>query len=316
MKNTISLVVPVYDTPEKLECFLNYLVNISPDSLYQLIVIDDCSPISLEGVFETFRENSAIFSQIFFRHEVNRGRAAARNTGLNFTTGELVYFVDVDNCPSTDAFVNIIDCFSNKDVACVRGSVRCLEDNVNNSSYVKFFDNRYLGSRYTKIVELQFNYFATDAMCIRKSILDSVGPFDESFVKYGCEDEELGCRIELLGLLFLFCPDSVFIDIDKPSLIRESSRMVEYAEFSIPYLLAKHQNYSKRSLFSSLEYTPTVFSRLRRRLLLVILNVNLARLLGWMLSRWDTKICCVPKHLYYYVIATHYKIGFQNRHKS
>jgi glycosyltransferase involved in cell wall biosynthesis len=56
MNNTISLIVPIYAAPEKLERILKLLLNIERGSLLQLIVIDDHSPICSNSIFEHNRE--------------------------------------------------------------------------------------------------------------------------------------------------------------------------------------------------------------------------------------------------------------------
>ncbi|HCN5429026.1 TPA: glycosyltransferase, partial [Escherichia coli] len=45
----ISIVVPAYCEPSKVKRFMDAILNIDyPDNLIELILIDDCSPVSLE----------------------------------------------------------------------------------------------------------------------------------------------------------------------------------------------------------------------------------------------------------------------------
>lgn len=84
----VEVVVPAYERPDLLDTCLSALRTASPD--LRVIVVDDASTQAAVG--EIARTHGATV----IRHPVNRGPAAARNTGLRQSHSEIVAFVDAD----------------------------------------------------------------------------------------------------------------------------------------------------------------------------------------------------------------------------
>ena len=66
---------------------------------FEVIFVDDCSTDNTNEelrrvIFDTNREDISIR---IIRHEYNKGVAVARNTGLDYATGEYIYYVDADD---------------------------------------------------------------------------------------------------------------------------------------------------------------------------------------------------------------------------
>ena len=83
--SAITVVVPAYGRTAALGRCLETLRD------HSVLVIDDCSPDA-----EAVANVTAAGGARLVRHSENRGPAAARNTGLRETTGELVAFMDSD----------------------------------------------------------------------------------------------------------------------------------------------------------------------------------------------------------------------------
>lgn len=312
----ISLIVPVFGPKRVLQAFLEQLANSLSPEVSEIVIIDDCSPDSLESVVRQFADQMTTITVFFERHPENMGRAQARNTGIALASGELLFFLDVDNHPMQGAFSSVARHFLDRNIGCVRGNVRCENAQVQRSAYVRFFDSRYLGFRLKKSQTISFRYFATDAVCIRKNILDLVGGFDLRFKYYGCEDEELGVRIEKIGTNMLFAADAEFIDTDTPTLARESKRMSVYAEKSVPILLRIHPEHASKTLFSALEDHSTIIQRIIRKILLLILQPSLASILAGGLLKIDSLGYNIPRAFYFYVLAASYCRGVRMRPNS
>lgn len=95
----ISIVVPAYCEPSKVKRFMDAILNIDyPDNLIELILIDDCSPVSLEEIAASYGE---VFKDkinfLFHRNQINSGRAISRNVGISLATNSLIMFIDIDN---------------------------------------------------------------------------------------------------------------------------------------------------------------------------------------------------------------------------
>lgn len=307
----LTVIVPVFtDNPKKLVRFLKgVLQQTLPRNKFNLIVIDDCSPISLTSSFEVFNSKFKNGNASIIRNKKNKGRSKTRNIGIKASKGDVLLFLDVDNVPQPFAFESILAKFSDRKDKAIRGNVRCDPFNVSHSSYVRFFDSRYLGARGITTGQIAYKYFSTDSLAITKGALKKIGWFDESFKKYGCEDEEMGCRAKTFNIPFYFCQEAKFIDTDSPTLERETSRMYDYALYSLPLLLSKHPSYIKTTLFRRLESA----SSSQKKFYLFILNKYAAQKLLTVLSLIDSMKVRVPRILYHYVIASFYAEGFKAR---
>lgn len=62
----------------------------------ELIVVDDCSPTPAREVFESVATDD-LYDAVCVRHDTNRGVNAARNTGIEESTGEFIAFLDDDD---------------------------------------------------------------------------------------------------------------------------------------------------------------------------------------------------------------------------
>lgn len=310
----LSVIVPILGTANKLNIFLNSILLQRLDrSKFDLLIVDDGSSPSLEQTFNEFKVSFENGQAIFIRHKTNLGRAKARNSGISKAVGDVLLFVDVDNVPTPDAFGVILEQFADGELKAVRGSVRCKTDNVSKSAYTRFFDNRYLGARGFPSGPLSYRYFASDAVAISRLALDKVGYFDEEFLVYGCEDEELGCRVKSQGIPFYFASNAIFVDFDKPTIRREAKRMFDYSCLSLPILLSKHPNYAAQCLFPQLECANGFVARLKRQVLLLALNRALAEGIMSILEIFDSKVSKIPSTLFFYVIASFYVDGYKNR---
>lgn len=98
MQPLVSVIIPVYRAAQTLPECLQGLRKQTYRRL-QLIFIDDCSPDASTEVILAHREGLTELGMevLLLRHEVNRGVAVARNTGLDAATGEYIYSLDADD---------------------------------------------------------------------------------------------------------------------------------------------------------------------------------------------------------------------------
>ncbi len=93
MTSAVSIVIPTHNRPALLEEALGSLLAQTVDS-WEAIVVDDASepPAAIEALRKKFGHRlSAI------RHEVSRGGAAAKNSGINAASAPVVAFLDDDD---------------------------------------------------------------------------------------------------------------------------------------------------------------------------------------------------------------------------
>ncbi len=100
----VSIITPVYKVEDFIErCAVSLFEQTYADIEY--IFVDDCSPDAsierLQQVLERYPSRQPHVKIV--RHPVNRGVAAARNSGLDAATGDYIYYVDADDCIEKDA---------------------------------------------------------------------------------------------------------------------------------------------------------------------------------------------------------------------
>jgi glycosyltransferase involved in cell wall biosynthesis len=88
----VSVVVPVYNRPGSLRRAVESVLQQTHDHL-EIIVVDDGSTTDIGSVIRSIDDERTYFIQ----HEVNRGAAAARNTGIEVAQGDWVAFLDSDD---------------------------------------------------------------------------------------------------------------------------------------------------------------------------------------------------------------------------
>ncbi|WP_307996340.1 glycosyltransferase family 2 protein [uncultured Bacteroides sp.] len=95
---TVSVIIPVYNASATLGGCLDSL-NRQTIQRFELLFIDDSSTDRSLDILMSYAEqySTGDFVVKVLRHERNRGVAAARNTGLEYATGEYVYYVDADD---------------------------------------------------------------------------------------------------------------------------------------------------------------------------------------------------------------------------
>lgn len=100
----ISIVVPVYNVAHYIKkCVNSIMAQNSKDYSVECIIVDDCSPDnSIEIIHDLVDNYVGNIEFVFCRHNHNRGQSAARNTGIEKSTGDYVLFLDSDDYLSED----------------------------------------------------------------------------------------------------------------------------------------------------------------------------------------------------------------------
>ena len=94
----VSVIVPIYGVERYIERCARSLFEQTLDDM-EFIFVDDCSnDDSVKILNNTLLDYPGRKCQVkIVRHEINRGLAAARNTGLDLCTGEYIMHVDSDD---------------------------------------------------------------------------------------------------------------------------------------------------------------------------------------------------------------------------
>ena len=97
---SISIIIPVYKVEPYIErCIKSVVTQEGIGSAFNLecIIVDDCTPDKSMIIAKEAIKPYKNIHFISLRHEVNRGLSVARNTGLEYATGEYIMFIDSDD---------------------------------------------------------------------------------------------------------------------------------------------------------------------------------------------------------------------------
>jgi glycosyltransferase involved in cell wall biosynthesis len=202
----ISVVIPTYNRIDTLRHVIPSLLrqDLRADR-YEIVVADS---LSNDGTAAYLAQIAREYPRVRHLPGPYTGRAMARNAGIAAARGEIVMFTDADIIASPDLVSRHADQHRRRERIAVVG----MELQVSSlADYERLRDRprerRPLHPMSRK--RLSWLYFLTGNASVRKSDLDLVGRFDESFTGYGHEDLELGYRLQRAGLRIVYDPQAI-----------------------------------------------------------------------------------------------------------
>jgi len=290
----LSVVTPTHNKEALLRRTLASLEaqDVGADA-FEAVVVDDGS---VDGTADFLAGHRPSFALKTVRVEHNRGRAAARNRGVERAEGEVVVFLDDD--------MELVPGFLRAHRALHEGGekVAGVGNVVNHPDISMAPIDRYMSTRGAqKIAErgpLPWKYFSTNNSSVKRADLAAVGGFDENFVRYGFEDLELAWRLEReRGLTFRFVPGARSLHIHAHTLDEVLEKKTLCGRSSLPYLFRKHPG-TRRSLGYHRFDPPRAGDPLSLNMTRIVLRTLLTRpvykvvrpLGGWRLGRLTDRV--------------------------
>ncbi len=255
-----SIIIPTYNHPE-LTCATLAGLRQQTCRNFEVVIVDDGStPPFADAISPT----DYPFPLLIKTHAKNRGRAAARNTGILAARHPLLIFLDGDMTVSPDfvqAHIRSRQYTAPAIDTVVIGNIRFI-DALKNKPLARYLDTR--GVHKLKLFDnIPYRYFVTGNSALPRLLLEKAGLFDESFPRYGGEDLELACRLHHAGARFAYCGEAMAFHHQLPDLAVHCRRMNEYGRYCLPVLLQKHP---QAAGFLHMEWVDTSFCRLDDRL--------------------------------------------------
>jgi glycosyltransferase involved in cell wall biosynthesis len=159
----VSVIIPVYNgarfISEAIEsaCMQNY------DSI-EIIVVDDGSTDDTSSIVQSFKN-------IRYIYQPNQGVAAARNTGIHKSRGELIAFLDADDYWASNKLNLQVDCLlKHPNVGYILGMQR---------NFLEYGIERPFWLKEEHLLKEHIGFLPTSL--IRKGIFDIVGLFNADY---------------------------------------------------------------------------------------------------------------------------------------
>lgn len=206
----VSVIIPVYNVEEFLrQCLASVASQTLSD--IEIICVNDCSSDNSQVILDEYAAENENF--ILLMHDKNRGLSAARNTGLEVSTGQYVFFLDSDDLLARDNALEILYRAACADAADeVIGGVLKWHEHTG-EKYLDWHKN-YLtkeihGEQLSNLPQLRCNVVAWNKL-IKKSLLDENSiQFNENIRKH--EDNPFSCMVHVLTKKISIIPVTTYL---------------------------------------------------------------------------------------------------------
>ena len=243
MNNKVSIIVPCYNSELTIkkcaQSILNNIITTDNPELFELIIVNDGSNDGTADIIKNI-DNAKIIN-----HSKNQGLSAARNSGIKESNSDYIIFIDSDIILSNNWIKRIYSKIQEKkEVVGIIGNLEP-EPNKKVSSLDKYLFGSYRGTKKIDFNSpLNYKSFVFSNTIIKKNILDQVGNFDESLVKYGGEDTELAIRIHKVFPVGLRKITNIkSYHITKKTINQHINHMFEYGQNNFLKIINKHPDY-------------------------------------------------------------------------
>ena len=202
---TVSIIIPVYGSPEYTDRCLESLVWSCSD--YSLVLVDN------SGTYSTTHR-----TDIFLRPESNLGFAAGCNVGAKSCDTEILLFLNNDTLGTQDWLANLMSAFDDKEVVMAGPRIIHPDLTLQTSGIRTWHGNGSAGGE-----ELRDDGPTRDVdgvtgacMAIRREVFDKFNGFDTNFVN-GWEDVDLCLQVREAGLRIRYVAQSEIIHHESAS---------------------------------------------------------------------------------------------------
>lgn len=191
----VSIVVPTYQDWSSLRCCIEGLLDQTyPRDSYEIIVVNNCVDDTIPSWVEE--------SPITMLSEPKKSSYAARNHGINQSSGEIIGLIDSDCRPTTDWLNRGISHLFNTNSDLVAGRV-VMDDGCTVNPFRLYDAATGIDSEYS----VRLGIAKTANLFVRRYLFEKVGLFDGDVESGG--DVEWTSRTTWSGYLLNYCPDAV-----------------------------------------------------------------------------------------------------------
>jgi GT2 family glycosyltransferase len=250
---TVSIVICTRNRPEQLARCLQSLQNLSQQP-HEIIVVDN-APVD-DATMQV-----AKIAGVKYVKEPRPGLSIARNTGIRYSTGEIIAFTDDDVVVHPDWIIRLQQAFDDPKVMSVTGLVLPgeleTEAQVMFEKHLGYFNFGYQPKTYdsefyqfTKIFGAPVWRIGAGAnMAILRQAVSLVGEFDERLGAgaAGCsEDSEFWYRLLAVGWKCRYYPASVVYHYHRGSVDSLKQQMFNYMRGHVAALLVQFEKHKDK----------------------------------------------------------------------
>lgn len=175
----MSVVVPTYDRPDRVERAVASVAGQTYDRI-ELLVVDDCSETPVADALSDDHDRAFERFEVL-RHDRNRGGSAARNTGIRASDGDYVALLDDDDRWEPEKVERQVDLFRRRDVGVVTTGAKVVDEDGQLVRRYRHDDLPDDSVALTKRLLCRNVVGSCSAVMVDRDVVDAVGTFDERF---------------------------------------------------------------------------------------------------------------------------------------
>lgn len=176
----VSIIIPTYKRSQKIARAVKSAISQKYEN-FEIIVVDDNDPTDVErsnteNVMKQFEKNENVS---YIKHSRNMNGSAARNTGINHSTGMYVTFLDDDDEYFPDKIKKQVDVLESLDDSwgiCYSGY-----EKIDRNNYTSYSAEVAEGDVIVQALSKNFFIGSGSNYMVRKKIVEELKGFDETF---------------------------------------------------------------------------------------------------------------------------------------
>jgi GT2 family glycosyltransferase len=184
----VSVIVPTHDRPDTLRLALESILEQTYRD-FEIVVVNDAG-VDVREVLAEFASTGRIS---YVRHAVNRGLAAARNSGIGVARGKYLAYLDDDDRFYPEHLATLVRALERGDAPVVYSDALRIHQVREGNGYAVVARDLPYARDFDRDALLIANYFPVLTVMHARAYLDVVGRFDESLMAH--EDWELWLRL-------------------------------------------------------------------------------------------------------------------------
>lgn len=200
----VTVVIPCFNANETLGLQLEALATQVDAPQFEVIVVDNASPVSPQDVVDSWRDRLDI---TLVQADAAQGVSYARNVGLSAASTDEVIFLDADDCASPDFVASAVKALQT--ASFVTGNVLSLEPQVFAKGLTCVWADlarvrQQQDCTFVAAIDETYPIFMGGASAVRRADAFAIGGFDQSYFP-GAEDNDFGIRAVRAGYTVKRC---------------------------------------------------------------------------------------------------------------
>jgi len=238
-KPLISIIIPAYNAANAIQtCINSILAQNYPASNREIIVVNDGSSDATAKILKLLAQKNHI---LIYTHEKNNGLAAARNTGIRHSRGDLLIFLDADMEIPPDFIQEHLKFQQCEKTIGVLSALIPAPDCISDKYQRYLYESQRGALKYPSAEPLPYHVFLFNCTSVKKSAIVLVGFFDENIIHYGGEDTDYAYRLWRAFPQGLYYAPAIRVIHHHCRSVGQALQNIEsFGKYVVPYLIKKN----------------------------------------------------------------------------